>query len=68
MVQWLRLHSCNAGGIGSIPGQGTKIPHAVWYKKKKITEQSGGHLTIGWLKEVRPREKRCLILEGVEDK
>ena len=37
-------------------------------EKKKITEQSGGHLTIEWLKEVRPREKRCLILEGVEDK
>ena len=26
----------NAGGLGSIPGQGTKIPHAaVWSKKKK---------------------------------
>ena len=35
VVQWLRLHSPNAGGPGSIPGQGTrshmpqlKIPHA----------------------------------------
>ena len=41
-VQWLRLHTPNAGGLGSIPGQGTrshmpqlrvcmlqlKIPHA----------------------------------------
>ena len=25
---WLRLHSPNAGGTGSIPGQGTKIPQA----------------------------------------
>ena len=29
-VQWLRLHASNAGGTGSIPGQGTKIPHAAW--------------------------------------
>ena len=26
MVQWLRLHASNAGGIVSIPGQGTKNP------------------------------------------
>ena len=24
-----------AGGTGSIPGQGTKIPHAVWRGQKK---------------------------------
>ena len=35
-VQWLRLGASNAGGMGSIPGWGTKIPHAVsWPKKKK---------------------------------
>ena len=35
VVRWLRLHSPNAGGPGSIPGQGTrshmpqlKVPHA----------------------------------------
>ena len=28
MVQWLRLCTFSAGGKGSIPGQGTKIPHA----------------------------------------
>ena len=27
-VQWLRLCAFTAGGTGSIPGQGTKIPHA----------------------------------------
>ena len=27
-VQWLRLHASTAGGAGSIPGWGTKIPHA----------------------------------------
>ena len=37
MVQWLRLRPSNAGDTGSIPGQGTKIPHAVSaaIKKKK---------------------------------
>ena len=25
----------NAEGAGSIPGQGSKIPHALWPKKKK---------------------------------
>ena len=24
VVQWLRLHAPNAGGLGSIPGQGTR--------------------------------------------
>ena len=28
-VQWLRLHASTAGGMCSIPGRGTKIPHAV---------------------------------------
>ena len=26
MVQWLRLHAPNAGGLGSFPGQGTRSP------------------------------------------
>ena len=26
--QWLILHVANAGEVGSIPGQGPKIPHA----------------------------------------
>ena len=39
-VQWLGLHASTAEGMGSIPGQGTKIPHAVRYglrKKKNVT-------------------------------
>ena len=42
VVQWLRLHASNAGGMGSIPGQGTKIPHIVWLgekSKKKINKR-----------------------------
>ena len=33
-AQWLRLHASSAGSISSIPGRGTKIPHAVQPKKK----------------------------------
>ena len=40
MAQWLRLHAANAGDMGSIPGQETKIPHTMQHspkiKKKKI--------------------------------
>ena len=31
VVQWLRLHTSREGYTGSIPGQGTEIPHAAWY-------------------------------------
>ena len=34
MVQCLRLRASTAGGMGQITGQGTKIPHATWPKKK----------------------------------
>ena len=30
-VQWLRLQASTAGDMGSIPGQGTKIPRAAWH-------------------------------------
>lgn len=26
---------CSAGGVGSIPGLETKIPHAMWFGQKK---------------------------------
>ena len=29
-VEWLRLCASTAGGVGLIPGQDTKIPHAVY--------------------------------------
>ena len=39
VVQWLRLCASHAGGAGSIPGWGTKIPHAVHFGQKiKNTE------------------------------
>ena len=49
MVQGLRLQASTAGSMGSIPGQGTKIPHATWYGHKKpccnsmISKQPSGY-------------------------
>ena len=34
VIQWLRLHTSNAGAAGSIPGQGTKTTHATDVAKK----------------------------------
>ena len=34
-ARWLRLSASNAGGLGLIPSQGTKIPHAPWCSRKK---------------------------------
>lgn len=31
-VQWLRLLALNAGSMGSILGERTKIPHTTWRK------------------------------------
>ena len=36
VVQWLGLHASTAGGTGSVPGQGTKIPHAAWQGQKNF--------------------------------
>ena len=46
MLQWLKLHAPNAGGMGLIPGRGTKIPYVVGMgeiklKKKKKRIGSG---------------------------
>ena len=35
MTQWLRLCSFTAESVGSIPGQGTKIPQTANAAKKK---------------------------------
>ena len=34
VVQWSRLCASTAGGTGSTPGQGTKIPCAAWRGQK----------------------------------
>ena len=35
-VQWLRLRASNAGGSGSIPCWGAKIPRAAWHDQKNL--------------------------------
>ena len=40
VVQWLRLCASTARGASSIPGWGTKIPHAAQPKKKKKRDRS----------------------------
>ena len=37
-VHWLRLHASTAGGVGSIPGQGTKIPHVAQCSQNNIKQ------------------------------
>ena len=49
-VQWLGLQASTAGNTGSVPGWGTKIPHAMWQpktekeKKKRGTNQISKHI------------------------
>lgn len=38
MVQWLRLHTCSAGGAGSVPDWGTKSPLALPTAKERNRE------------------------------
>ena len=51
MVQWLRLRASTAGSMGSILGQGTKIPQARQRgvaKKKKKTEKSNFEILVSF--------------------
>ena len=47
-VQWLRVGAFTAVGLGSIPGQGAKIPQAVRYgqKKKKKKKSNWGNNSL----------------------
>ena len=40
LVQWLRLHTSNAEGTGSVSGRGTKIPHAMPCSQKEKKKKS----------------------------
>ena len=39
VIQGLRLHALTAGGPGSIPGQGAKIPHTITKSLNAVTEK-----------------------------
>ena len=48
VVQWLRLYASTAEGLGLIPGQGIKIPNAVWRGQKKMSKESKGKEWVEW--------------------
>ena len=48
VIQWLRFHVPSSEGTGSIPGWETKIPHAVWPKKKKKDRGYRKKMTRCW--------------------
>ena len=54
VVQGLGLCNSNAGGTGSIPGQGTKIPQAAYSQKK---EKKKENQTNQQLSKVRKSQK-----------
>ena len=64
MVQWLRLCTSTAGGVGSNPGRGTKIPHTEHSeakKKKRLNEDIGvGPDSVGLLSSSEETPERSL--------
>ena len=40
-VQCLRFCPSKVGSVGSIPGQRTKIPYALWHSKEKNVVEAG---------------------------
>ena len=46
VIQWLGVCTSTTGGTGSIPGLGTKIPHAAWHGwgKKNVGPSSTNSL------------------------
>ena len=75
VVQWLRLCTFNAEGIGSIPGQGTKIPHVTWcgqkinfFKKEEMDSRiSSPEYQEGRAKAL-PLGTHCQVRAGGRDK
>ena len=43
-VQGLRVHTFKAEGMGSNPGQGTKIPHTIQHSLKKKKNQKNNNV------------------------
>ena len=45
-MQWLRLRASNAGGVGLIPGWGTKVPHAARLGQKKKKKKRNEYISV----------------------
>ena len=52
-VQWLRLHTSTAGGMGSISGWETKILHNMQHSQKK----KKGHISIIFTSSMLPGQE-----------
>ena len=46
VIQWLRLYASTSGGTGSIPGQGTEIPCAVWHGQNNNSNKKNENLSL----------------------
>ena len=55
MVQGLIFHASSAGVVGLIPGLvgGTKIPHAMWCRKKERKEKQKNELWLSATQRLR---------------
>ena len=63
-VQWLRQHASNAGDVGLIPGQGTKILPDIKLQQKMFKKKADRIMTSGLtglhIKVTLPGESRNL--------
>ena len=50
----VRLCASNVGGVGSIPGQGNKIPHAAWRGQKIFR---GKRIKRAWILPIRRQDR-----------
>ena len=56
VVQWLRLHTPNAGSLGSIPGQGTRF-HMPQLRARMPQLRSPGAPTKTWCNQINKERK-----------
>ena len=59
MVQWLGLQASNAEDVGSIPGQGTGILHALQHSQKRKKKTEVAALGNYWMVTKSKKEKRA---------
>ena len=71
-IQLSGFHTSTAGGIGSSPGQGNKIPHAVWHGQKikincftKMWLTSEINLSLHWRLGERDHRGRTEGFDGL---
>ena len=65
VVQWLRRQASSAGGVGLIPGWGTRIMHAqCCCPQNKIKQQYGGGGLLKKGREKKRKEEREQRKEG----